>query len=136
MISFFFTSLFVSHMLNMLHSSSLSLVWALLFSTAFGRKSQQPLKVLTNPLNNKEFEDLVDFSLEQWNVPGLSIAVVDGDDIWAEVWSLTTFSYWLANPKPKIISIAISRANKDRAMATPTFQIRKPRLTPYTTVAA
>ena len=31
------------------------------------------------------FEKLVDKTLERWKVPGLAIAVVDGDDTWAQV---------------------------------------------------
>ena len=34
-----------------------------------------------------EFEELVNATLEVWKVPGLSIAVIDGDDVWSEVSS-------------------------------------------------
>jgi len=31
------------------------------------------------------FAKLVKETLDKWHVPGISIAVVDGDDMWAEV---------------------------------------------------
>ncbi|KUJ20474.1 beta-lactamase/transpeptidase-like protein [Mollisia scopiformis] len=43
----------------------------------------------TNPLD-EEFAELAEYTLDQWNVPGLSIAVVDGHDIWAEGYGYAT----------------------------------------------
>ena len=34
---------------------------------------------------NEEFDQLAKEAIEQWHVPGLSIAVVDGDQTWAKV---------------------------------------------------
>ena len=34
---------------------------------------------------DSHFEKLVNETLDMWHVPGLSIAVVDGDSMWAEV---------------------------------------------------
>jgi hypothetical protein len=41
------------------------------------RRIQSPL--------NEEFEQLAQATLEKWHVPGISVAVVDGDYTWAEV---------------------------------------------------
>lgn len=45
---------------------------------------QKVLKGPTNPLDT-EFEGLVNKTLDFWNVPGLAVAVVDDDDVWADV---------------------------------------------------
>jgi hypothetical protein len=61
------------------HALGLSLLW----STALAAQ-----KVLSgdgsNPLNTK-LEDFVVEALEEWHVPGLAIAIVDGEDTWAAV---------------------------------------------------
>ncbi len=36
---------------------------------------------------DEAFEKLAHATLDLWHVPGISIAVVDGDDVWAEVSS-------------------------------------------------
>jgi hypothetical protein len=51
----------------------------------------------TSPFDSK-FAELVDETLDTWNVPGLSIAVVDGDDIWAEVSSSNSFCIRIFHP--------------------------------------
>lgn len=38
----------------------------------------------SNPLDDV-FEDLVNETMSFWHVPGMSIAVIDGNDTWAEV---------------------------------------------------
>jgi hypothetical protein len=38
----------------------------------------------TSPLN-ENFKRLVSETLEKWHIQGVSVAVVDGDDTWAEV---------------------------------------------------
>lgn len=40
-----------------------------------------------NPLHG-EFTRIVNQTLDIWHVPGMSIGVVDGDDMWAEVSDL------------------------------------------------
>lgn len=40
-----------------------------------------------SPLKDHAFRNLVQQTLSRWHVPGMSIAVVDGDQIWAEVRS-------------------------------------------------
>lgn len=40
-----------------------------------------------SPLNTT-FEKLVNSTLQKWHVPGVAIAVVDGDHTWAEVPTL------------------------------------------------
>jgi hypothetical protein len=40
----------------------------------------------TSPLN-ENFEKLVSETLEKWHIQGVSVAVVDGDDTWAEVYT-------------------------------------------------
>lgn len=47
--------------------------------------TQQPLtRGPTTPFD-KVFARLVSKTLERWHVPGIAIAVVDGNDTWAEV---------------------------------------------------
>jgi hypothetical protein len=81
----------------MLKFSGFSLVWFPVVSLALGRKSQRPLKHTKDPFD-ENFAQLVDFSLKQWHVPGLSIAVVDGHEIWAEVCLLDTLTICLIFP--------------------------------------
>ena len=38
----------------------------------------------SSPLND-DFRKLVDETLEKWHIQGVSVAVVDGDETWAEV---------------------------------------------------
>jgi hypothetical protein len=40
--------------------------------------------VKKNPLN-ADFAQLVRRQLDEWHVPGISVAIVDGDDTWVEV---------------------------------------------------
>jgi hypothetical protein len=47
-------------------------------------ESQRFLSESAGPLDSK-FAALVNKTLHSWHVPGLSIAVIDGDDVWAEV---------------------------------------------------
>lgn len=50
-------------------------------------QQQIPLKeenVNTNPFNSN-FKKLAEENLKRWNVPGVAVSVVDGEDIWAEV---------------------------------------------------
>lgn len=44
----------------------------------------QETKPIQSPLN-AEFEKFVHETLQKWHVPGMAIAVVDGEQIWAEV---------------------------------------------------
>ncbi|OOF96712.1 hypothetical protein ASPCADRAFT_514954 [Aspergillus carbonarius ITEM 5010] len=44
----------------------------------------------TNPLDER-FKNLVHETLNQWHVPGISIAVVDGDHTWAQGYGTATF---------------------------------------------
>ncbi len=44
-------------------------------------------KQRSGPFDAK-FAKLVKETLDKWHVPGISIAVVDGDDMWAEVTPL------------------------------------------------
>ena len=46
---------------------------------------QHVLQSRSSPFH-KEFEKLVKENLDFWHVPGISIAVVDGEESWAEVW--------------------------------------------------
>lgn len=43
-----------------------------------------------SPLDNK-FEQLVHSTLEKWHVPGMSIAVVEGDNTWSEGYGIAEF---------------------------------------------
>jgi hypothetical protein len=54
-----------------------------LVSFSFAAK-QQVLKDGTGPFTSK-FGQLANDTLRLFNVPGVSIAVVDGDNVWAEV---------------------------------------------------
>ncbi|KAJ5088695.1 beta-lactamase/transpeptidase-like protein [Penicillium angulare] len=37
-----------------------------------------------NPMNREGFKDLVHQTLDKWHVPGMAIAVIDGDNTWSE----------------------------------------------------
>lgn len=62
----------------------LFLFGALPFSIAAEQKVLKNGSGKSSPLNAK-LEELVKDSLKQWHVPGISIGVVDGDEMWAEV---------------------------------------------------
>ncbi|KAL1895502.1 hypothetical protein Sste5346_005311 [Sporothrix stenoceras] len=49
-------------------------------------------KTKTNPLNNADFEKLVRETLEKWHIQGVAVAVVDGDDTWAEGYGVAKAS--------------------------------------------
>ncbi|RYP50402.1 hypothetical protein DL768_004077 [Monosporascus sp. mg162] len=51
--------------------------------------SQDVLKGKVNPLD-ESFKKLVGKALEEWHVPGLSIAVIEGDETWAEGYGSAT----------------------------------------------
>jgi hypothetical protein len=54
-------------------------------------KSTEPSIMAPNPENrplDKKFEKLVKETLETWHVPGVSVAVVDGENTYAQVSSL------------------------------------------------
>jgi hypothetical protein len=52
--------------------------------------SKQKILGSKNGPFNADFEKLVNETLELWYVPGISIAVIDGEDTWAQVRFLTT----------------------------------------------
>jgi hypothetical protein len=64
-------------------------VYALLTSSCISYASQKPLQEAEKGEGpfDKDFERLVNETLDHWKCPGLSIAVVDGDDTWAAVSS-------------------------------------------------
>lgn len=45
----------------------------------------QPHKTLNMAHKTADFEQLIRKTIEEWKVPGLSIAVVEGDEIYAKV---------------------------------------------------
>jgi len=49
------------------------------------------------PLNER-FENLAKATLELWHVPGIAIAVVDGDKTWAKVFFLHQVPTWHLSP--------------------------------------
>lgn len=62
-------------------------IHALLASSCIVDASQEPLRGTekkNGPFDEK-FERLANETLERWKCPGLSIAVVDGNDTWAAV---------------------------------------------------
>jgi hypothetical protein len=63
--------------------------YALLATPYSTYASQQPLREVEKERGpfDKDFERLANETLERWKCPGLSIAVVDGDDTWAAVSS-------------------------------------------------
>jgi hypothetical protein len=60
---------------------------AILASSCIAYASQQPLRATEkeNGPFDEDFERLANETLELWKCPGLSIAVVDGNDTWAAV---------------------------------------------------
>lgn len=65
----------------------LFVAYALLVSSCITYALQQPLREDEKEKGpfDKDFERLANQTLERWKCPGLSIAVVDGDDTWAAV---------------------------------------------------
>jgi len=65
----------------------LFVAYALLVSSCITYALQQPLREYEKEKGpfDKDFERLANQTLERWKCPGLSIAVVDGDDTWAAV---------------------------------------------------
>ena len=55
---------------------------------------QKPLARKGSPLT-EDFRKLVVETLDEWHIPGLSIAVIDGDDIWTEVNLPSSISSYL-----------------------------------------
>jgi hypothetical protein len=54
-------------------------------------RSTEPSIIESNPENgplDKKFEKVVRETLEVWHVPGISVAVVDGENTYAQVSSL------------------------------------------------
>ncbi|KAJ6037036.1 penicillin-binding protein [Penicillium herquei] len=43
-----------------------------------------------SPLKERQFESLVQKTLDRWHVPGMAIAIVDGDHTWAEGYGLAS----------------------------------------------
>lgn len=39
-----------------------------------------------NPLATEAFRKHVEDLIQQWHVPGFAIGIVDGEDIWTQVW--------------------------------------------------
>ncbi|RYP82795.1 hypothetical protein DL770_005505 [Monosporascus sp. CRB-9-2] len=62
---------------------------AVMAGPTLAQTSQKVAKGKANPLD-ESFEKLVGKALEEWHVPGLSIAVIDGDDTWAEGYGSAT----------------------------------------------
>lgn len=65
-------------------SLKIAVVAAVVGPTFASEAWQKVLKGKANPLD-KSFKVFVDKALEEWHVPGVSVAVVDGDETWAEV---------------------------------------------------
>jgi hypothetical protein len=68
-----------------------SLLPVLGFSSVSFAAQQEILKSDGNNPLNANFSKIVKESLEIFHVPGISIAVIDGEDVWAEVSERTSF---------------------------------------------
>ena len=64
--------------------SNLTAFFPFLQLVSFSAAKQHVLKEDTGPFTSK-FGQLANETLEIFHVPGVSIAVVDGDNVWAEV---------------------------------------------------
>ena len=67
------------------------------------RLPQRPLKthVETNSFFDADFDAFVKETLEEWHVPGLSIAIVDGESVYSKVLlSLSSFDATMLNKLP------------------------------------
>ncbi|RYP15144.1 hypothetical protein DL765_005883 [Monosporascus sp. GIB2] len=64
---------------------------AVMAGPTLAHASQHVLKGKENPLD-ENFGKTVRKALEKWHVPGLSIAVIDGDDTWAEGYGSATLN--------------------------------------------
>lgn len=62
-----------------------AVVTAAIIGCTFASETEQKvLKGNDNPLN-QNFKEFVEKALEEWHLPGVAVAVVDGDETWAEV---------------------------------------------------
>ncbi|KAK7752219.1 hypothetical protein SLS62_005753 [Diatrype stigma] len=62
---------------------------AIIGCTSASEAGQKVLKGDDNPLD-QSFGEFVEKELEKWHLPGLSVAVVDGDETWAEGYGYAT----------------------------------------------
>lgn len=68
--------------------AGLSLCLAAAATFPHGLDRQKPLAIATAGSRNPFDDDLgnfIDDLMERWKIPGMSVAVVDGDDVYAEV---------------------------------------------------
>ncbi|PWY87986.1 beta-lactamase/transpeptidase-like protein [Aspergillus sclerotioniger CBS 115572] len=71
----------------------------------------------TNPLD-ESFKNLVHETLTQWHVPGISIAVVDGDNTWAEGYGTATFPSTPVTPSTLFYAGSTTKAFTAAILAT------------------
>lgn len=69
-----------------------------------------------NPLDDGDFRHFVESQLDKWRVPGMTIAVIDGDQTWAEVSNI-----WALQPASSTLDVAIEALTLPRAMACRLF---------------
>ena len=70
---------------NSLCSLGALLTLDLLNVFASATPNQKPLGGDKQSPFSKDFKNIVEETLNKWKVPGVSIGVIDGDDIWTEV---------------------------------------------------
>ncbi|KAJ5625411.1 hypothetical protein N7510_001720 [Penicillium lagena] len=70
----------------------------------------------SNPLND-EFNQLVHEQLNLWHVPGLSVAVVDGDQTWAKGYGMATLPSTPVNPSTLFYAGSTTKAFTAAIMA-------------------
>lgn len=76
---------------------SFMFVWVLLAVDRVCTLSTQQLHLQpasrSQPYLDESFDEYVKATLNEWSVPGLSIAVVDGDDVYSKVFTGKTFDF-------------------------------------------
>ncbi|KAH8700965.1 beta-lactamase/transpeptidase-like protein [Talaromyces proteolyticus] len=70
-----------------------------------------------NPLN-EEFEKLVQKTLDLWHVPGIAVAVVDGDNTWAQGYGVASFPSTPVTPSTLFYAGSTTKAFTSAIMAT------------------
>ncbi|KAF8867149.1 beta-lactamase/transpeptidase-like protein [Acephala macrosclerotiorum] len=100
----------------MLRSFSLYLLHSLWISSTLATRTQLPFKHKRSPFDEK-FNRLVNWTLDQWHVPGLSMAVIDGNDIWTDAWGYAHLPNVKATPETLYYGGSLTKAFTAAAMA-------------------
>lgn len=92
-------------------------VLALSLQLGAGLEGQKPLRGNSRGPLDAKFGSLVNETLNSWHVPGFSIAVIDGDDIWAEGYGIAQFPDTPVTPSTLFYAGSTTKAFTAAAMS-------------------